>query len=133
MLKTEKTSKAPVLTVGAIIPDAVYRLDELKARLGWRDAAFREAVRAGLKTHRSGKRLYVLGADLIAFITKKSPAASTQDDKITLRDHFAGVALLGLMNSESRDFSSLPYGVMAKTAYDIADNMLMLRAASATK
>lgn len=56
--------------VGAIVPDAIYRLDEVKARMGWRDAAFRAAVRAGLKTHRSGKRLYVLGADLIAFVTR---------------------------------------------------------------
>jgi hypothetical protein len=61
----ETRSGAP----GAIIPDAIYRLDEVKARMGWRDAAFRAAVRAGLKTHRSGKRLYVLGSDLIAFVT----------------------------------------------------------------
>jgi hypothetical protein len=58
-------------TVGAIIPDAIYRADELKGRMGWRDAAFRAAVRAGLKTHRSGKRLYVLGSDAINFITKR--------------------------------------------------------------
>ena len=56
---------------GAIIPDAIYRLDEVKSRMGWRDAAFRAAVRAGLKTHRSGKRLYVLGSDLIDFVTKR--------------------------------------------------------------
>lgn len=55
---------------GAIIPDAIYRLDEVKSRMGWRDAAFRAAVRAGLRTHRSGKRLYILGSDLIAFVTK---------------------------------------------------------------
>jgi hypothetical protein len=55
---------------GAIIPDAIYRLDEVKARMGWRDAAFRAAVQAGLKTHRSGKRLYVLGSDLVAFVTR---------------------------------------------------------------
>jgi hypothetical protein len=55
---------------GAITPDAIYRLDEVKARMGWRDAAFRAAVRAGLKTHRSGKRIYVLGSDLIAFVTR---------------------------------------------------------------
>jgi hypothetical protein len=56
---------------GAIVPDALYRLDEVKARMGWRDAAFRAAVRAGLKTHRSGKRLYVHGSDLIDFVTKR--------------------------------------------------------------
>lgn len=56
---------------GAIIPDALYTLDELKGRVGWRDAAFRAACRAGLRTYRSGKRLYVLGSDLIDFITKR--------------------------------------------------------------
>ncbi len=57
-------------TVGSVHPTTLYRLDELKSRMGWRDAAFRAAVRAGLKTHRSGKRLYVLGSDVIDFVTK---------------------------------------------------------------
>ena len=57
-------------SAGSIAPEALYRLDEAKSRMGWRDAAFRAAVRAGLKTHHSGKRLYVLGADLIAFVTR---------------------------------------------------------------
>ena len=60
----------PRVVVGAIVTDAIYRLDEVKCRMGWRDAAFRAAVRAGLKTHRSGKRIYVLGSDLIAFVTR---------------------------------------------------------------
>lgn len=65
---------SPTLGVpGAIIPDAIYRLDEVKARMGWRDAAFRAAVRAGLKIYRSGKRTYVLGTDLVAFVTKGEP------------------------------------------------------------
>lgn len=59
---------------GAIIPDAIYRLDEVKARMGWRDAAFRAAVRAGLRIHRSGKRVFVHGSDLVAFITKGEAA-----------------------------------------------------------
>ncbi|MEI6257957.1 MAG: hypothetical protein WCQ77_15085 [Planctomycetota bacterium] len=59
-----------VKTAGAIIPDTLYRLDEAKARMGWRDAAFRAAVRVGLRVFRSGKRIYVLGSDLIAFVTK---------------------------------------------------------------
>ena len=61
----------PPTSIGAVIPNALYRLDEIKSRMGWRDAAFRAAVRAGLKTHRSGKRLYVLGSDLIDFVTKR--------------------------------------------------------------
>lgn len=63
--------QSPPTSIGAVIPNALYRLDEIKARMGWRDAAFRAAVRAGLKTHRSGKRLYVLGSDLIDFVTKR--------------------------------------------------------------
>jgi len=55
---------------GAIFPDAIYRADELKARMGWRDAAFRAACRNGLRVHRVGKRAYIAGADLAAFITK---------------------------------------------------------------
>jgi hypothetical protein len=38
--------------------------------MGWRDAAFRAAVRAGLKVYRSGKRSFLLGSDLIAFVTR---------------------------------------------------------------
>ena len=69
--KTEKpTVGHPQNAPGAIVPEAIYRLDELKARMGWRDAAFRAAVRAGLKIYRSGKRTYVLGTDLIAFVTR---------------------------------------------------------------
>jgi hypothetical protein len=55
---------------GAILPDAIYRADEAKARMGWRDAAFRAACRNGLRVHRVGKRAYIAGADLAAFITK---------------------------------------------------------------
>ena len=55
---------------GAIFPDAIYRADELKARMGWKDAAFRAACRNGLRVHRVGKRAYIAGADLAAFITR---------------------------------------------------------------
>ena len=54
---------------GAILADAVYRADEAKIRMGWRDAGFRAACRRGLKTHRCGKRTYVTGAALLDFIT----------------------------------------------------------------
>ncbi len=66
----EATRREQQAVAGAIVPDAIYRLDELKARMGWRDAAFRAAVRAGLKIHRSGKRIYILGTDLIEFVTR---------------------------------------------------------------
>ena len=67
------TDGGPVVP-GTVFADAVYRADELKARMGWKEAAFRAACRRGLKTHRVGKRLYVSGADAIAFVTGKEVA-----------------------------------------------------------
>lgn len=63
-------SGTPVVP-GAVYADAVYRADELKARMGWREAAFRAACRRGLKTHRVGKRVFIAGSDAIAFVTGK--------------------------------------------------------------
>jgi hypothetical protein len=68
--RKQPTLSPPQGVPGAIIPDAVYRLDEVKARMGWRDAAFRAAVRAGLRIYRSGKRIYLLGSDIVAFVTR---------------------------------------------------------------
>ena len=66
-----RTPGRPIVdTAGSVDPDNLYRLDEVKVRMGWRNAAFRAAVRAGLKVYRSGKRVYVLGSDLITFVTK---------------------------------------------------------------
>lgn len=59
---------------GTVYADAVYRADELKARLGWKEAAFRSACRRGLKTHKVGKRVYITGFDAIAFLTGKEVA-----------------------------------------------------------
>ena len=67
--KSRTTEQQPSTVDGAIDPAALYRLDELQRRVGWRDAAFRAAVRAGLTIHRSGKRVFIVGADLISFIT----------------------------------------------------------------
>lgn len=65
----------PHFVPGAIVSDAIYRADEAKARMGWRDAAFRAACRNGLRVHRVGKRAYVTGADLATYITSKGGAA----------------------------------------------------------
>jgi hypothetical protein len=55
---------------GLIQRDTLYRLDECARRAGWGDHAIREARRRGLKIHRSGKRNYVLGDDVIALVTR---------------------------------------------------------------
>jgi hypothetical protein len=56
---------------GLITADALYRADELKARMGWRNAAFRAACRKGLRTHRVGKRVFISGADVLAFVQRE--------------------------------------------------------------
>ncbi len=66
----ERPTEQPQPAPSAIVSDAIYRADEVKARLGWRDAAFRAARRRGLKVHRCGKHYYATGVDIIAFITK---------------------------------------------------------------
>lgn len=64
-----KSESAPQLpTPGMIVPDALYRIDELRARMGWAKASYRAACQRGLRVRRSGKRAYVLGADAIAFV-----------------------------------------------------------------
>jgi hypothetical protein len=72
-MKREKRNTAserqPSAVVGAIVSDALYRADELKARMGWKDAAFRAACRKGLNVYRVGKRAFVIGSDIIAFVT----------------------------------------------------------------
>jgi hypothetical protein len=67
--KAATASKGPAIP-GSIASDALYRLDEAAARLGWGGHAVRAARRRGLKTHRCGKRVYVTGAALLDFVTK---------------------------------------------------------------
>ena len=59
--------KAP----GIIENDALYTKNEIKDRMGWKDSAFRQACRNGLEIHRRGKCVYVLGKDVIAYVTGK--------------------------------------------------------------
>jgi hypothetical protein len=55
---------------GEVHPGVLYRADELKGRMGWSDAALRAARRRGLVVRREGKRAYVLGEDVITYITR---------------------------------------------------------------
>lgn len=70
-LTRPRRSEGPAQSIpGAIVSDALYRLDEAAARMGWGAHAMRAARRRGLKIHRCGKRGYVSGAELLAFVTK---------------------------------------------------------------
>ena len=52
----------------SIAPEKLYRSDELSQRMGWRPSGWRAARRAGLRAIRYGKRWFVRGADVIAFV-----------------------------------------------------------------
>lgn len=68
MTKPDRPPPAP----GEIRRDAIYRGDEFIARMGMTASSFRSAKRRGLKTHTVGKRVYVSGADAIAFVTREA-------------------------------------------------------------
>jgi len=74
--RTRPSDRLPPAVPGAILSDALYRLDEAAARLGWGGHALRAARRRGLKIHRCGKRGYVTGRDLLSFVTKGDPDAN---------------------------------------------------------
>jgi hypothetical protein len=52
----------------AINPQNLYRSDDIAFRMGWRPSGWRAARRAGLRAIRCGKRWFVRGSDLIAFV-----------------------------------------------------------------
>ena len=59
---------SPTGKPGEIRADAIYTLHELQQRTGLGQAALRTARRRGLKIKRIGRRGYVLGRDLIAYL-----------------------------------------------------------------
>lgn len=59
-------------TPGEVHPGVLYRADEMKSRMGWSDSALRSARRRGLKVRRDGKRAYILGEDVIAYLKSKT-------------------------------------------------------------
>jgi hypothetical protein len=62
---------------GEVFLTAIYRVDELKRRMGWSDSAFRAAKGRGLKVHRDGKRAYVLGRELSEYLTGRTDDPSS--------------------------------------------------------
>jgi hypothetical protein len=63
---------------GVIDPAFLYRFDEAAKRMGWGRPAADAAKRRGLKTMKSGKRLYVLGREILEFIQRDSEARAGQ-------------------------------------------------------
>lgn len=65
-LNSKSTLQAP----RTIDPQLLYRADDLRRLLGWKETAWRAAVRRGLRAYRSGRRNYVLGRDVIEYLTQ---------------------------------------------------------------
>ena len=57
---------------GLIKADCLYTLAEIQERLKLGPHAMRQARRAGLRVRRIGRRAYVLGRDVLAFIESAS-------------------------------------------------------------
>jgi hypothetical protein len=62
------SSSAQPEPAGLITADALYTLGEIQQRLKLGQHAMRQARRAGLPVRRIGRRAYVLGRDVIAFL-----------------------------------------------------------------
>lgn len=70
MPATSDPNRRLVLPDTSIDPAKLYRSDEVSARMGWRPAGWRAARRTGLRAIRYGKRYFVFGADVIAFVAE---------------------------------------------------------------
>ena len=58
---------------GLVSADTLYTLAEIQERLKLGQHAMRQARRAGLRVRRIGRRAFVLGRDVMAFIDAASP------------------------------------------------------------
>jgi len=61
-------TRPTVVPVGQVLADAIYTLDYIRDNLGLGAAAMREARKSGLRVRYVGRRGFVLGSDLIAFV-----------------------------------------------------------------
>lgn len=65
---------------GVLRSDELYTLAELEARLKVGSWGLRMARRAGLRMYKMGKRKFVLGADVIAYLQSRALPESSDDD-----------------------------------------------------
>ncbi len=71
-MQKQRSHPAAARSPQAVREDEVVPLAELDARLGLGPSAIRTARRQGLKVHRIGRRKFVIGRDLIAFLESRS-------------------------------------------------------------
>jgi hypothetical protein len=68
--KQIETRWSPNQPPGFIVPEALYTIEEVKARLRMGDAVWRQFRRKGAKTIRLGRRDYILGSAVIDVFVK---------------------------------------------------------------
>lgn len=69
-----------------INPNTIYSRLQVMEIMGWREKAWKSAVRKGLRTHRHARRDYVCGSELLRFITnldrKGNPVNCGTEDEV---------------------------------------------------
>ena len=71
----DEASRGPLReAVRTVREDEIIPLPELARRLGLGQAAMRAARRQGLKVRRIGRRKFILGKDLVAFLESRPPS-----------------------------------------------------------
>ena len=73
-MRNEVRHSGPNGAVQAIREDEIIPLPELAKRLGLGQSAMRAARRQGLKVRRIGRRKFILGRDLVAFLESRPPS-----------------------------------------------------------
>ena len=71
-MRNEQRHPTPARSQHTVREDEIVPLAELDVRLGLGPSAIRTARRQGLKVRRIGRRKFVLGRDLIAFLESRS-------------------------------------------------------------
>lgn len=69
------TRAKEVGAIGVVRGDEVYGLTEFCQRMRWGRHALRSARKAGLRTVRRGGRVFVLGSDVLAFLSRDDTEA----------------------------------------------------------
>lgn len=75
---SRSTSSRPSVP-GIIESEVLYSKHELLGRLRWKEHAFRTARRNGLRVLRAGRRAYIYGRDVIAYLSKLNDGGPAND------------------------------------------------------
>ncbi|MCA9259662.1 MAG: hypothetical protein KDA61_10705 [Planctomycetales bacterium] len=75
-------SHADVVTPGGVIDgNLAYSLSQVAIQIGLGSAALRKARREGLVVRRIGRKSFILGKDLLAYLEKQPPVGGGSADE----------------------------------------------------